>query len=551
MASYEMKNRVELGHSLSQDRDEQDLARLGKKSVLKAGFPRSSSDRNFSVLSILAFSCTIIATAFLLPMAKLVSSHYTCMTKLTKPSGGPAGAVYGYIFAWIGTGSCFVVIAELSSMAPTSGGQYHWCAMLAPPSCMKFYSYITGWITVFAWQSAFASIALLSGTEIQGAAILTFPNYQSEPYHGTLILWACVLVALAVNVIGGKLLPRLENLVFVLHIVGFLAILITLTYMADHKSAKEVFTTWTNEGGWSSNGIVFFIGMQGSVFAFSGGDAAVHMAEEVQHASVAIPRALILTVLINGVLGFGMLIGVLFCMGDLAAATSTPTGYPYIEIFLQATNSLSGTVTMICISLVIGICSAIGMIAATSRQFWSFARDRGVPGWRLWSKWLTGWAQVSPTTNIPIYSVCFTMVVSCLLGLINIGSDVALKDILSMAVSGLYLSYLAVGSLLLYRRVCGHIRPSSECEDTTVNVPNAPLVWGPFRVPGILGMVNNGFAVCYMIIVIFFSFWPTKAAVDYKSMNYSVVGTFGTVLIAVIYYVVRARHVYHGPVVEV
>lgn len=134
-----------------------------------------------------------------------------------------------------------------------------------------------GWITVFAWQSAFASIALLSGTEIQGAAILTFPNYQSEPYHGTLILWACVLVALAVNVIGGKLLPRLENLVFVLHIVGFLTILITLTYMADHKSAKEVFTTWTNEGGWSSNGIVFFIGMQGSVFSFSGGDAAVHV----------------------------------------------------------------------------------------------------------------------------------------------------------------------------------------------------------------------------------------------------------------------------------
>ncbi|KAE8317690.1 putative amino acid permease [Aspergillus transmontanensis] len=505
---------------------EQDLARFGKKSVLK---------RNFSVLSILAFSCTIIATweglldAFLLPMA----------------NGGPADAVYGYIFAWIGTGSCFVVIAELSSMAPTSGGQYHWCAMLAPPSCMKFYSYITGLLdSCFAWQSAFASIALLSGTEIQGAAILTFTKYQSESYHGTLILWACVLVALAVNVIGGKLLPRLENLVFVLHVVGFLAILITLTYMADHKSAKEVFTTWTNEGGWSSNGIVFFIWMQGSVFAFSGGDAAVHMAGEVQHASVVIPRALILTVLINGVLGFGMLIGVLFCMGDLDAATSTPTGYPYMEIFLQATNSLSGTVTMICISLVIGICSAISMIAATSRQFWSFARDRGGPGWRLWSK-------VSPTTNIPIYSMCFTMAVSCLLGLINIGSGIALKDILSMAVSGLYLSYLAVGSLLLYRRVCGHIRASSECEDTTVNVPNAPLVWGPFQVPGILGTVNNGFAVCYMIIVIFFRFWPTTMVVDDKTMNYSVVGTFGTVLIAVISYVVRARHVYYGPVVEV
>ena len=28
--------------------------------------------------------------------------------------------------------------------APTAGGQYHWVAMLAPPSCRKFLSYITG-----------------------------------------------------------------------------------------------------------------------------------------------------------------------------------------------------------------------------------------------------------------------------------------------------------------------------------------------------------------------------------------------------------------------
>ena len=162
-----------------------------------------------------------------------------------------------------------------------------------------------------------------------------------------------------------------------------------------------------------------------------------------------------------------MLIRVLFCMGDLEAATNSPTGYPYMEVFLQATN--------------------------------------------------------------------------CFLGLINIGSDVVLKDILSMAVSSLYLSYLAVGTLFFYRRVCGHIRASSECEEVIVNIPNAPLVWGPFQVPGILRTVNNGFAVCYMIIVIFFSFWPTTVVVDYTSMNYSVVGTFGMVLIAIIYYIVRAK----------
>jgi hypothetical protein len=34
-------------------------------------------------------------------------------------------------------------------------------------------------------------------------------------------------------------------------------------------------------------------------------------------------------------------------------------------------------------------------------------------------------------------------------------------------------------------------------------------------------------------------------------MNYSVVGTFGTVILAVIYYMLRARKVYTGPIVEV
>ncbi|KAA8648467.1 uncharacterized protein ATNIH1004_004352 [Aspergillus tanneri] len=375
MAWYEMKNRAaqtlhEVGQVPStKDRDELDLARVGKKAVLK-------SKRNFGVLSILGFSCTIIATweglldTFLIPME----------------NGGPATAVYGYIFAWIGTGCCFLLLAELSSMAPTSGGQYHWCAMLAPSSCMKFLSYITGWLTVIGWQAAFASTAFLSGTEIQGAAILAHENYNAQPYQGTLIMWASVFVGLCVNLIGGKFLPRLENLVLVLHILGFLAILIPITYMADHKTAREVFTTWTNEGGWSSNGIVFFLGMQGGIFAFSGGDAAVHMAEEVQNASLTIPRAIMMTVIINGSLGFGMLLAVLFCMGDLSAALETPTGYPFMQIFYQATGSKSGTLTMIAILLIIGICATIGMLAATSRQFWSFARDRGIPGWRLWSK---------------------------------------------------------------------------------------------------------------------------------------------------------------------
>ena len=33
-----------------------------------------------------------------------------------KPSGGPAGVVYGYLFVWLGTLAVFATLAEASSM---------------------------------------------------------------------------------------------------------------------------------------------------------------------------------------------------------------------------------------------------------------------------------------------------------------------------------------------------------------------------------------------------------------------------------------------------
>lgn len=93
-----------------------------------------------------------------------------------------------------------------------------------------------------------------------------------------------------------------------------------------------------------------------------------------------------LSVAINGSLGFGMLIEMLFCVGNVDDALNTTTGYPYIEIFYQATKSIPGALAMVSINLIITVCAVIGMLAATSRQFWSFSRDRGVPGWRWWSR---------------------------------------------------------------------------------------------------------------------------------------------------------------------
>lgn len=110
------------------------------------------------------------------------------------------------------------------------------------------------------------------------------------------------------------------------------------------------------------------------------------MAEEVANASRVIPNAMMLTVAINGCLGFGMIMAVFFCVGDLEKALASPTGYPYMEMFYQATDSIPGTLAMSSILLIIYTTSLMGLLAAASRQFWSFSRDRGVPGWRWWGQ---------------------------------------------------------------------------------------------------------------------------------------------------------------------
>lgn len=111
------------------------------------------------------------------------------------------------------------------------------------------------------------------------------------------------------------------------------------------------------------------------------------MSEEVANASRVIPNALMLSVGINGCLGFGMIIAMMFCTGsDLGGTLGKITGYNFMGIFMEATGSLSGSLTMCAIVIIIYACSLMGLLAAASRQLWSFSRDRGVPGWRWWSR---------------------------------------------------------------------------------------------------------------------------------------------------------------------
>ena len=151
---------------------------------------------------------------------------------------------------------------------------------------------------------------------------------------------------------------------FVWHVVGFFAVLIPLVYLAPTNSASFVFTSTADAGNWPNYGIAFCVGLVTSTFPFVGYDAASHMSEEVREPQVVIPRAMIGTILTNGLLGFGMIVALLFAMGDINTILESPAsaaGYPFIAIYYQATGSLNGTNAMTAVSLVIVIMANFGL----------------------------------------------------------------------------------------------------------------------------------------------------------------------------------------------
>lgn len=158
--------------------------------------------------------------------------------------------------------------------------------------------------------------------------------------------------------------------------------------------------------------------------------------------------------------------------------------------------------------------------------------------------------QVNQRTQIPLIAVLLTTVVACLLALINIGSSIAFNALISLTVNGLYSTYLICCILLLYRRCKNQILPYNP--HTTPNpLTTKTLSWGPFRLPGTLGIIINVLGVVYLIIILFFSFWPPVTPTTAATMNYSVLMIGAVVLFSVVYYMLVARKVYGGPLVEI
>lgn len=130
------------------DRDDLDMQRIGKRQQLS---------RNFHPGSVLGLATSVSSTW----ISYLTASGFILI------DGGRAGAIWMFVISWVCMMPVVASMAEMASIAPTSGGQYHWVSEFAPPSIQAFVSYVVGWLAALAWQAFVASAAYPTGEPLK------------------------------------------------------------------------------------------------------------------------------------------------------------------------------------------------------------------------------------------------------------------------------------------------------------------------------------------------------------------------------------------------
>lgn len=99
---------------------------------------------------------------------------------------------------------------------------------------------------------------------------MTQPSYHPKPWHTVLLFWAAIIFAAFVNTVIGRLLPRVEGITLVVHILGFFAVILPLIFTGPYQDASEVFSTFLNKGDFPTKGLSFMVGIVGTAFPFLG-----------------------------------------------------------------------------------------------------------------------------------------------------------------------------------------------------------------------------------------------------------------------------------------
>ncbi|EKM57693.1 uncharacterized protein PHACADRAFT_88705 [Phanerochaete carnosa HHB-10118-sp] len=500
--------------------DQRDMKRMGKEQEFS---------RNFRIITSIAFTSCVMGTWEI-----LIATSTPALV-----AGGTAGLFWSIIWSYVGQTFIVLSLAEMSSMAPTAGGQYHWVSEFAPRKYQKILSYTSGWLSTLAWNSMVSTACFLCAQIVQAMIILNNPNYVPERWHTTLITISFATSFGSFNIFAAPWLATLEGIFAFLHYLVFIPLVVAMWVLAPEKqSARVALLEFQDNGtGWGP-AVATLVGQVTAIYTIVGSDGAVHMAEEIRDASKVVPQSMWWSFLANVPPTLIVLVAFCFCLGDTASAIDSATGFPVIDMYSRMARTPGGAIGLTFVTLMLLAIICASTQASTSRQTFAFARDHGLPFARFIGA-------VHPRYKVPVNAIGANVLFATVLSLINIGSTTAFNALLSVGVIALMATYSISIACVLLKRLRGE--PLAHARWTFIK-DGASGHGGSF---GRYGVVVNGIGLAFSLWSFFWSFWPPVKHVQPVSMNWAVVIFGGIMGLAAVTYIVHAHRVYDGPVAKV
>ena len=347
-----------------------------------------------------------------------------------------AGPAFLWAFPIVLIGQLFVcgVFGNLVSKWPFQGSVYAWSRELIGPR----YGWFTGWAYMWGLTLTLAVLPITAAPYILAAAGVTSPSQITVE----LVAIGVLLFGSVANLFGGRLLKGLIYIALVCELIASAGIGITLLISHRVNPLSIIFNTGgTGHGaGWLFG--AFLLPIAYIAYSFIGFEASASIAEEVAESRKVLPKAVILSLAVGGVLVIVACLGIVLAIPDMAAAVSGKDTNPIATTLVHAYGTGAGRTLLI--ALAIGFTSSmIAVQTAVTRAIWANARDRTLPGTRLLGR-------LSGRENLPRYAIGLTIIIAG--ALIFAGASKVFALLVSFSAFGFILSYYMPILALRYKQ---------------------------------------------------------------------------------------------------
>src|SRR5215467_14188159 len=336
-----------------------------------------------------------------------------------------AGPAFLWAFPIVLAGQLFVcgVFGNLVSKWPFQGSVYAWSRELIGPR----YGWFTGWAYMWGLTLTLAVLPITASPYILAASGVSAPSQTTVE----LVAIGVLIFGSVANLFGGRLLKALIYIALTAELIASAGIGITLLIFHRINPLSVIFSAaGTCHGARWLIG-PFLLPVAYIAYSFIGFEASASIGEEVEESRKVLPKAVVLSLAVGGLLVILASLGIVLAIPDMAAAVSGKDTDPVATTLIHAYGSGAGKTLLI--ALAVGFTSSmIAVQTAVTRAIWASARDRLLPGTKLLGR-------LSGRENLPRYAIGLTIIIAG--GLIFAGASKVFALLVSFSAFGFILSY--------------------------------------------------------------------------------------------------------------